>query len=514
VLTFEEAYQETGVSVTFNANSNVIDDSAVGFASWSVAELHDAMETHYSRYPGGWPAWRMWGLLAGTFDDPLTAGIMFDAAATFGGSGEPPDRQGFAVFSNHSWFNDLVVAPNTQAEAAAMRTFLYTWVHEAGHAFNLLHSWNKGRADSLSWMNYPQRYDNLMGAVGAFWRNFRMRFDDQEVAHIRHGDRASVIMGGDPWASGGHLESPMPAASQSSEAPVELLVRSKGYFELAEPVLVELRLRNILENQEVDVDPRLNPEYGTTLIQVRRPDATRFDYQPVMCRLSEPETITLAGAQDAAGRDRRSELVFLSYGSDGFYFDRPGEYLIRALYQGLGDLVVVSNVHRIRIGSASDPEQDRLAHDFYSHQVGLSLYLRGSQSPFLAEGMELLETIATDDQRPPASASVATLVAGAIARPFYRQTDEEPILLETYEGDPERAVEVTASAAQYLHEEGNKPLNLLYSQLVEVRSTALVAAGQTDDARAEVGQLRDDLEQRDVKPAVLASIEDYAASLE
>jgi len=125
-----------------------------------------------------------------------------------------------------------------------MRKFLYTYVHEMGHAFNFLHSWDKNRPDSLSWMNSDWKYDNRNGA-NSFWGNFRMRFDDEELLHMRHGDRAAVIMGGDPWASGGQLEAPPRSmADQVGETPVELLVRSKGYFQFMEPVNVELRLRN------------------------------------------------------------------------------------------------------------------------------------------------------------------------------------------------------------------------------------------------------------------------------
>jgi len=124
------------------------------------------METYFSRINGAWPNWQVWGLLAGQFDDPGTIGIMFDAGAVYGGAGEPPDRQGFALFRNHPVFNDLPAngVPANDAEAEAMRHYLYTWIHEAGHAFNFLHSWNKGRPDSLSWMNYDWRYDYRNGS--------------------------------------------------------------------------------------------------------------------------------------------------------------------------------------------------------------------------------------------------------------------------------------------------------------------------------------------------------------
>jgi hypothetical protein len=53
-LTIEECYREAGVRMTIRAGANVIDDRASTFATWSAAELHDAMETHFSQYQGPW----------------------------------------------------------------------------------------------------------------------------------------------------------------------------------------------------------------------------------------------------------------------------------------------------------------------------------------------------------------------------------------------------------------------------------------------------------------------------
>ncbi|NIN69588.1 MAG: hypothetical protein GTO63_33880, partial [Anaerolineae bacterium] len=113
-LTIEEAYDEAGIDVTINPTRSIIDDTALPDTNWLPSELHDAMETYFSRISGSWPKWHLWGLLAsGVFEDPVigllpgVAGIMFDAAAAYGGAGEPPERQGCAVFRNHWWFNDL-----------------------------------------------------------------------------------------------------------------------------------------------------------------------------------------------------------------------------------------------------------------------------------------------------------------------------------------------------------------------------------------------------------------------
>ncbi len=149
-LTIEETYREAGVHLTIRPDRTLINDSAAGFTSWSPAELHDAMETHFSQIGGTWPRWELWGLLAGRFDNVGVGGIMFDVASASGGAGEPPERQGFSVFRNHTWFNNLPTgAPANVAEAEALRKFLYTWVHEAGHAFNFLHSWDKNRPTSV-----------------------------------------------------------------------------------------------------------------------------------------------------------------------------------------------------------------------------------------------------------------------------------------------------------------------------------------------------------------------------
>ena len=516
VLTIEGSYREAGVCVIVGPTHTVIDDSDPAFSSWSPAELHDALETHYSTYAGGWPRWAMWGLMAGTFDNPSVGGIMFDAAAAFGGAGEAPERQGFAVFRDHSWFNNLVSGtPANQNQAWAMRHFLYTWVHEAGHAFNLLHSWNKSRPDSLSWMNYDWRYDQRNG-TDSYWSDFRFRFDDEELLHMRHGDRSSVIMGGDPWSSGGHLEAPPEAMAQSMEnGPVELLIRSKGHFEFMEPVSVELRVRNLLPDFPLNIDARLNPEFGGVNLYIRRPDGRILEYASAMCKLGDPDIRTLEPTgQGMVGRDRFSESVFLSYGAYGFYMDQPGEYLIRAVYQGTGDLLAVSNLHRIRVGAPLSREADRVAEDFFSYDVGMALYLGGSQSPFLARGMERLQSIASEFSDSLLGAKAATTVARSEVQSFFRRRDpEQPVLEESHPADPERAAALTAPALDVFRREADRNLNLDYHSVARLHAESLAAAERRDEAQQTMARLRQDLSDRGVNEPVLDDIEEYGRSL-
>jgi hypothetical protein len=66
MLAIETAYRETGVDVSIDPNVTVIDDSAPQFRTWTAAELHDATESHFSRFGGAWPNWALWGLMAGS----------------------------------------------------------------------------------------------------------------------------------------------------------------------------------------------------------------------------------------------------------------------------------------------------------------------------------------------------------------------------------------------------------------------------------------------------------------
>jgi hypothetical protein len=506
VLTIESAYREAGVNVSIRPDHTEIDDSASEFTSWSPAELHDAMETHFSQYSGRWPNWQMWGLMAGRFDNAGVGGIMFDAAAMYGGAGKAPERQGFAVFRNHQWFNNLVDgAPTTQAQAWAMRHFLYTWVHEAGHAFNFLHSWNKSRPDSLSWMNYDWRYDQRNG-TGSYWSDFRFCFDDEELLHLRHGDRSAVIMGGDPWASGGHLEAPPEAMAQAEgDIPLEVRVRSNSYFEMFEPVLIEVRLRNLMSDMPVTIDKRLTPEYGGLTVYIRQPSGRIIQYAPIMCALGEAESWILKPQEGGVeGEDRFSREIFLTYGSDGFYFDTPGEYMIRAVYQGSGDMLIPSNTHRIRIGSPTSREEDRFAQEFFSDAVGLALYLGGSRSPWLEKGREVLQETTERFKGSLAGTKAASFLAQGLARDFFRVSGtDKPKLKLAEKAEPKRALELTEPALKLLGSEKSKALNLSYGRLVRRRAEYHQAVGSVKAAKGEFNRLCKDLADRGVNRSVL-----------
>ncbi len=507
-LSFETAYHEAGIAMQVNPEPGRIDDREQAFGAWSAAELHDAMERHFSQYDGAWPNWHLWGLLGGSFEDPMTAGVMFDAQAAYGGAGRGVERQGFAVFRNHRWFERLPEGPPINAaEAAALRTYLYTWIHEAGHAFNLLHSWDKNQPDALSWMNYPWRYDQRHGE-DRFWSEFPMQFDAEELAHLRHADRSAVIMGGDDWGPAHGHGSGDPGLMEG-EAPLELKLRARPFFEFMQPVSVELRLRNRLPDHALAADVGLDPELSAVTLYIRRPDGRSAQFAPVLCRVAEPRIATLAPASERdSGADRISAELFLGYGADGFYFDQPGDYVLKAAYQGDCGLLLVSASLGIRIGYPMSAEKERAAQDFFSPEVGLSLYLQGSQSPFLTGGMERLREMIERFQGDALSRGLAERIAPGVGRDFHRVTSGQ--LQRVYAAAPAEALKLTDQALAFYHQAmTDQELNLPYHKLIQQRMGWHQMINDQAAAENEVKRLQADLGKRGVKRTVLERIGDY-----
>jgi hypothetical protein len=507
-LTIEEAYGEAGIGVTIPESHTVLDDSDPNFFSWTPAELHEAMVDHFEGLSDS-PQWRLWGLMAGRFESPGVGGIMFDAASQFGGAGRAPERQGFALFRNHSWFNNLVDGvPSNQAQAWSARHFLYTWVHEAGHAFNHLHSWDKSRPDALSWMNYDWRYDSRNGE-DAFWKNFEFRFDDQELLHLRHGARNAVIMGGDSWGSGGHMETHHAAMSQlelvGGEPPVEVLLRSKEVFQFMEPVSLELRLRN-LTKKTIKADGNVQPEFGVVAVLIRAPDGQVHHYEPLMCKLAVRTQVSLnPPTKTQTGSDRHSETLDVTFGKRGFYFDRPGQYSIRVIYQGINGSLIPSNLHRIRIGYPTSPESEQIAQDYFTRDVGLALYFNGSRSQRLKRAMSTLQELTSRFPTQAVGVKAATVLASAEGRPFFRVAGNK-ISCEA-KADPEAALSLTEPALAVYANSKSKSANLPHRNLVEQRADYWISIDEKQQAKAEITTLSSVLEHRGVNSSVIKDVE-------
>ena len=373
-LTCAEIFQRAGIDMTVTEDDVLNDpDSADPGSNWDEGELHDLMENRFDQYANTLQ-WNLYGVVVPRFGDPNYSpgyyGVMFD----WGGyqAGDTYHRQGAAVA--HDAIQGRVSGTLYNTAAKRDRFFLETFVHEAGHAFNLPHTWQRSTDSdpaSESFMNYPWGYTGGAGTESAFWSNFRWEFDDVEVTWMRHADRNDVIFGGRDWI-GNNLSIYLEPQIEVRGAPLSLEVRAWDVFDFGVPVRVELKLKNI-SGQTQRVVPHLQPEDGLVTIYIQRPNGEIVRYVPPLRRMKAPDEVELRPAESIY------ESILLSYGAKGLQFQEPGEYRIRAYYNLPNSGMVVSPSCRLRIAAPSGRSSEELAHLLFSREAAKFLYFGGTE---------------------------------------------------------------------------------------------------------------------------------------
>ncbi|WP_113703332.1 hypothetical protein [Nonomuraea lactucae] len=376
-LSVTAAYAEAGIGLTLAEPGVIPADGSGTDLAWDDAELHHAMTRQFSQF-GDAVAWRVWLLVASRHVGGFR-GIMFDY-------NDAHQRQGAAVFY------DAIRGDTPQAQRAQLRTY----VHELGHAFNLLHSWQKhlasppqplgpdGGFGDLSWMNYVQNY--RPGGESGYWAAFPFQFSDAELVHLRHGFYRDVAMGANAFGTGAAEITPF-------ELPVEdasgllLEVRAKEWFGFGEPVVVELKL-------SVTGEPRtthghLHPDTEFTQICVTQPNGRTVLYRPMMRHcVDTADEVRLDAANPAVYRS-----AYIGHGRDGHYFQQPGEYHVRAQYVAADGSRIVSSPCRVRVRYPVGPDDHRVAELMLGEEQGTLFSLLGSDSPELRSGNEALDEL-------------------------------------------------------------------------------------------------------------------------
>ena len=399
------AYGEAGIQVLDTGGTNIVATSSTH--AWNNASLHGAMMSHFSRWADR-PQFKVWLLHAQRHEiGPNLRGIMFDD--------QGPQRQGCASFYQ-------VIQTGTPAN---LRDQLYVNVHELGHCFNLFHAFHKSfmnppmpnRPGSLSWMNYPQNYNPGGGApagAAAFWGGFSFQFDDLELAHVRHGFRNNVIMGGSPFGTGAALEMPtLPEESIADTSGLRLAVRtSPARPVLGTPVVLEIAL-TAERGQLVHPAELLHPKYGLVQVTISRPRGDVVVHRPPVMHCADP-AVTRADAGQVL-----PVSAYIGYDAAvGQIFEDPGTYRIRASYTSPDGSVIVSDTATTRVWGTRGSEDDAVADLLLGNEVGMAMTLLGSDSPSLAEGMAALQQI-TEEHGDHRNAVYARLALGInAARPF------------------------------------------------------------------------------------------------
>ncbi|PWT86425.1 MAG: hypothetical protein C5B57_01090 [Blastocatellia bacterium] len=431
VLSVPTAYSEAGIDIQISPGSDVLPAIEEGVNNtWSDAELHASMVRHFSLWREE-PQFRVWELVAQLHDlGPGLLGIMFDQQGR--------QRQGCAVF--HAGLGGAT--PDQQ------RLQLYTYTHELGHCFNLLHSWQKSlatppgvdRPAALSWMNYPWKFP---GGPAAFWSAFPFQFDDGEIVHLRHAYRNNIIMGGANFAVGASL-----SRVEKFNVPVEdrsgliLTISAPGIFQLGEPVTITVRL-TATDLRVETAHPYLNPEAGLLHIAIVKPGGEVVAYEPMIEHCVIGERLTLSGEQNSI-----QETVYIGYGRDGQYFRQAGLYEIRAVYEAIDGSQIVSNILRIRVRNPVSAEEEQLTDLLLGDEQGALFYLRGSDSEALSSGNRALETVLDQFAEHPLAAYVRLIKGMNAGRDFKIVSTEPEPKIEVRRADPAASVKLLSSVVK------------------------------------------------------------------
>lgn len=456
------SFAEAGIGLAPTAGNNVIDISAAGpDASWSNAELHAAMQKHFSQWTD-LQQWSVWQLVAQNHD--LGAGlygIMFDQ--------QGKQRQGCAVFHRG-------IGGTTPEQ---LRLQLYTYVHELGHCFNLLHSWQKSfgtppkpdRPDALSWMNYPWSYPK--GGAAGFWSSFDFRFDDEELIHLRHGFRNDVIMGGNHFAVGSSLGREVMADPIADESGLLLSISTdKSSFALGEPVVLQIKLK-ATDTRGRRAHTWLHPNFGLVKVVISKPGGDVVGYEPMIDHLVG-ERQTVLGVNDEI-----RDSAYIGYGKDGFYFEQPGHYRVRAVYSALDGSQVMSEIITIRVSYPVSSDDEKIADLFMGEDQGALLYLQGSDNKYLRSGNDAFDEVLDRFDAHP-MAAYARLVKGTNA-----QREFKSIALD--EGKPVtlRPMQATDSIALLKSATESKVLDpVTQTQALSCLASVQTAIGDDQGAKA------------------------------
>jgi hypothetical protein len=301
------------------------------------------------------------------------------------------------------------------------RDFLYTAVHELGHAFNLLHSFQKGwfggsdvapRPDAASWMNYPHLYPH--GAwleadqPDRFWADFRFQFDRAELEHLRHHERDEVMMGAHAFGALGDRVIPDAIGCAGG---LSASVEVRAAYEHGEPFPVVIQLEN-RGGRALVLDLPRDP-WSAVELTVRTPGGRYRRIEPLTVRRETPgawRRVVLRG-----GESERLRLGAF-YGRHGFTFEEPGTYCLHARLTLPGRAPLALGATSLYVKSGGRTLERLLADRLFGDEQGHFLTFLGGDH--LTRGKGSLEELVADPRFAVTRAAVPvrTALAASYAR--------------------------------------------------------------------------------------------------
>ena len=492
-LTIQKVFQRAGFDVSQTPGNKVPIAGAGPGARWSDNEMHDAMQIFWSRFANA-SQWAMWVFFASLHEMGTSlGGIMFDDIG-------PNHRQGTAIFNDSFIANAPAGDPNPPAWVR--RNIFWTACHEMGHSFNLAHSFQKqhppswgtpwiplvNELEARSFMNYPP---NVAGGQAAFFSNFEFRFSDSELLFMRHAPERFVQMGNADWFDNhgfqGAIVLPEPTFN------LELRVnRDRAVFDYLEPVTLELKLTNTSAQLQVVDEKVLSSAAAALTMIIKRQNRpaqqfvpyAQYCYQSVKKVLRPGESIY--------------ESLFVSAGINGWDIAEPGNYSIQATIQVNGE-DIISQPLNLRVAPPRGYEEERIAQDFFTEEVGRVLAFDGSR--YLESGTdtlrEVVDKLADSRVAVHANMALASMLVGD-----YKELvqGEDGLRIDVHKPQPDQAATFLSNA---LLEQPNVAAETLghidMKDYTDRVSEQLADQGATEEAAKLQDNLYDTMSARNVR---------------
>lgn len=499
-LSLESAYARLGIHVTKTGGGSVIPIGLAGSnTTWSDQEMHDAMQVHWSRWVDA-PQWALWVLFARLHDRGTSlGGIMFDDIGT-------AQRQGTAIFSD----SFISQAPAGEAHPGpwVQRMRFWTAMHEIGHAFNLAHSWQKSLGTSwvpltddpaaLSYMNYPFFYP---GGVDAFFAAFEYGFTPDELLFMRHAPERLVKMGAEPWFSNHGFETDaFEQLSTEVSGPFELEVRvhREPRFEFLEPVVVELRLKNVSTTPVVADGNALHDDSLAIVVSKRGGESKRWLPFARYCTAPNPTVLQPGEAMYSS--------LFLSAGTGGWLVTDPGTYTVYAAIDLGNGSTALSRPLTIAVERPSGSEAERLAGEVFRRDVAHTLAFGGSR--VLNSANDTLREIA--ERLPESQAAVhATAALGtplATDGKVLTVGPEGQEVVELVPAEPAQARELLSAALDDFDKAADSLGHIAVAIQTERLADVMAAEGDSETRADLLDRSADALARRGVLPGVVEAL--------
>jgi hypothetical protein len=448
-LSIATVYRRAGFDVSISGAGSTVPITSAGVdTKWSDMEMHDAMQVHWSKFAKT-SQWALWVFFASLHEMGTSlGGIMFDDIGA-------NHRQGTALFLDS--FIKNPPAGDPAPAAFVNRMIFWTACHEMGHAFNLAHSWQKSLgtqwiplADeplARSFMNYPY---NVPGGTSAFFSDFEFRFSAGELLFMRHAPFRFVQQGNADWFDHHGFQqanvSPEPKFSLSLECP-----RRTNSFEFLEPVVLHLTLKNVSgQPQLVNEKLLAATDHMTVIIKKRSRPARELVSYAQRC-WKENSVVLQPNAET-------KDSVFL-VGRNGWDIADPGHYIVQAAIHISGE-DVVSQPIPIRIAPPKGYDEEDLAQDFFSDEVGRVLNFDGSR--YLESANTTLREVVERLPKSMAAIHSSVALAGPLAADYKQIVAEAP------------AYPLRVGRADY------REARKLLSVLAENPGTSIATLGQID----------------------------------